>query len=72
MQPQGLPVEVARRNRLVVSRLSALPKAELNQTLGLLWTEIKIAESTGVEITQARDDLEWITTGFKLAQFLHS
>lgn len=70
MTPHGLPAEVAQRNRLVVARLAELPEGELEQTLGILWREVALAESAGIDVAQARDDLGWITSGFKLAQFL--
>lgn len=70
MTPHGLPEDVAMRNHLVVARLAELSEKELEQTLGILWKEVAIAASQGIDVVQARDDLGWITTSFKLAQFL--
>ena len=70
MTPHGLPVDVANRNKIVVAHLAELPVEGVNETLGILWKEVLIAESEGIDVAQARDDLGWITTSFKLAQFL--
>ena len=70
MTPHGLPKDVARRNKLVIAHLTELPEEGVNETLGILWKEVQLAESEGVDIAQARYDLGWITASFKLAQFL--
>lgn len=72
MKPHGLPAEVACRNKGVIKHLSNLPRKGVDETLGILWKEVEIAESAGINVAQARDDLGWITTSFKLAQFLSS